>query len=154
MIVVLLFACSTAPEAVPAPAANVPAVDASAPIVAAPVDEPAPAGSITGEPILPSTIVLGALSANVVESVLNAARSELNTCYTAELAKNPGIAGKVLVRFTIGRDGKVTAARTKSTSLWHPPTEECLNTKVLGLQFPTPGEGGTALVTHPFTFPN
>lgn len=153
MLFMFVLACSTAPDLAAAPVANPVATPAET-LATGAADEPAPAGSITGEPILPTTIVLGALSSNVVESVLTAAESELNACYTAELEKNPGIAGKVLVRFTIGKEGKVTAARTKSTSLWHPPTEECLNTKLLGLQFPTPGEGGTALVTHPFVFPS
>lgn len=153
MFLLSLLACSPEPSsATPVAVLVEPAAGEAA--VEIPANETAPAGSITGEPILPTTIVLGALSSNVVEGVLSAAGNELNACYTAELEKNPGLAGKVLVRFTIGKDGKVTAARTKSTSLWHPPTEDCLNTKLLGLQFPIPGEGGTALVTHPFVFPS
>lgn len=154
MLVLLLAsaACST-PAETPAASGGEAAPEASALSAPLPDEEAPPPGNITGSPILPAPVVLGAIGTPAVEAVVAVARPELNACYTRERAANPALAGKVLVRFAIGADGRVTSARTKSTSLWHPPTEECLNSRILALQFPAPAEGGTAIVTYPFEFP-
>jgi hypothetical protein len=150
----LLAACNAdsrperpAPSLVPAPALRQPAAAPTEP-------EPPPAGTISGSPILPEPIVLGGIETPAVRSVIEAAGPALQACYTAELAAHPDLAGKVLVRFTITHDGRVSRATTKSTSLRHAPTEECLNERIGGLQFPKLPDQGVALVTWPFIFPS
>ena len=149
----LLIACAL--EAPTPPAASAPptakAGAAAEPSPAA-EDDPPPAGKISGEPILERPIVLGSVDTPTVERVVGAARADIETCFTAERQKSPELAGKVLVRFSIGTDGAVSSVRTKTTSLRHPPTEDCLNARVGELRFPPAAGGGTAIVTYPFTF--
>ena len=115
--------------------------------------EPAPAGSIGGDPILPTPIVLGGLATKDVQVVVDAAKPAFDACFAAAHAKDPKLAGKVSVRFAIGAEGRVGTVRTKSTSLWNTELETCLNTKISTLTFPKPSGGSTAIVTWPFSFP-
>lgn len=151
---VLLAACSSGapPEGAAEGAPGSPPAAQIAPAVPEAVAEAAPAGSIDGDPILAEPTVLGGVPAAEVGATLAAAQAALDGCYTAELAKDPGLAGKVLVRFAIGADGHVSSARVKATSLWHEPTEACLVRTIQGLTFVRPPADGTAIITWPFSF--
>ncbi len=113
----------------------------------------APVGAIGGEPILPRPVVLGAISAEAVDAGIDDRREAIEACYQDELAENAGLAGKVLVRFTIARNGSVSKANIKSTSLRHAPTEDCLSAQVAEAHFPALEIGEVAIVTYPFVFP-
>lgn len=116
--------------------------------------EPAPAaGSIGGEPILPKPIVLGAVSIADIEAGLGTQRSAIDACYATRVATDPGLSGKVLVKFSIAHDGHVPDASVASTSLRDPATETCLVARVLATRFPPLVEGEVAIVRYPFTFP-
>ena len=60
--------------------------------------------------------------------------------------------GKVLVQFTIAKDGSVTKSETVSTSLRNPETEACLNERVATATFPALERGEKAIVKYPFVF--
>jgi len=111
-----------------------------------------PAGSIGGAPILPDPVVLGAISAGEVDARIEGKMDAINRCYRDELAKNAGLAGKVLVRFTIAKDGTVSRAAIRSTSLRHAPTEECVSARLSEVRFPALEMGRLAIVTYPFVF--
>ncbi|MBW1878976.1 MAG: AgmX/PglI C-terminal domain-containing protein [Deltaproteobacteria bacterium] len=110
------------------------------------------AGIIGGEPILPRPVVLGAISNDAVEEVIDAHRDAIVACYEDERAKVPGIAGKVLIRFTIGADGKVVDVSTRSTSLRHEPTETCVEQVIAQAAFPALASGHLAIVNYPVVF--
>ena len=149
-ILFALLACSSAPEpAVPAPAP----APAAAPAEPASQPEPAPAGRIGGAPILPDPVVLGAIDAAAVDAGIAAQRAAILRCWEISRQAKPGQAGKVLVKFTIARDGSVSNATTRSTSLRHPPTEQCLNARIMKARFPPLQDGDKALVSYPFVFP-
>ncbi|TNE92445.1 MAG: hypothetical protein EP330_01965 [Deltaproteobacteria bacterium] len=148
LLPLLLIACGAPPE--PAETPEAPAPEAKA---EAPAEEAPPAGKIGGAPILPHPVVIGALSADKVSEVIEAHLDELDACYTNEVAKKPDLKGKVLVKFSIQKDGSVTNARTESTSLRHEPTEACLAEVVAKQTFPALESGKLAVVQFPFSFP-
>ena len=139
-----LLACGTAESPPDPPAAEA----ATSPAALLP-----PVGAIGGEPILPRPVVLGGISAEAVDSAIDARRDAIGACFQDGLAENPGLAGKVLVRFTIVRDGSVSKATIRSTSLRHAATEACLSAQVAEAQFPALEVGEAAIVTYPFVFP-
>lgn len=128
-----------------------PTADAVPPATADAV-EPA-AGSIGGEPILPKPIVLGAVTIADIEAGLGTQRSAIDACYATRVATEPGLSGKVLVKFSIAHDGHVPDASVASTSLRDPATETCLVARVLATRFPPLVDGEVAIVRYPFTFP-
>jgi len=148
----LALACggSSAPAAPPAPAP--PAPTASTPAEVAP-PPPAGGGIIGGEPILHRPVVVGAIGVDAIEAGIAAHSAELRRCFEDERAKEPTLSGRVLVGFTVARDGSVARVSTRSTSLRHPPTEDCLTARMEGVRFPPLLDGETALVSYPFSFP-
>lgn len=148
-------ACGGAPPAVDAPAPAVAQApgQGAAPVEAAPPPAPAGGGIIGGEPILHRPVVVGAIAVEDVEAGIAAHAAELRRCYEDERAKDATLAGRVLVSFTVARDGGVARATTRSTSLRHPPTEACLNERMAQVRFAPLRDGETALVSYPFSFP-
>lgn len=145
MLLFAVLACGSPP--VEAPAGTVAAPEA------APAEEAPPAGKIGGEPILPKPLVIGGIDASAVEEGIAPHRDAITKCWEAALAERPHLRGKVLVKFKINRDGSVSETSTKSTSLRHPATEECVNQRVAEAKFPALATGSYAIVSYPFVFP-
>lgn len=97
-------------------------------------------------------VVLGALDRSVIEAVVKRNRAQIQYCYQRELTKNPNLAGSVTVKFVIARDGTVSTATTKSTTLRNELVEACINARFMRFQFPEPRGGGIVVVSYPFVF--
>lgn len=74
---------------------------------------------------------------------------EVKQCYEAELERNPQLAGRVVIRFTIGSDGKVQDSRVAESSLKDAACESCIAEAVLRWEFPKL-QGGIVVVNYPF----
>ena len=97
--------------------------------------DPPPVGRIGGAPILPDPVVLGAIDPRAVDRVIEAQGAAIARCYETGLAEAPGLAGKVLVKFSIGADGTVSRVSTKSTSLRNEEVETCLHERIARARF-------------------
>lgn len=102
---------------------------------------------IAGEPIL-----LGTMKRELVDRVVREHLREIRYCYQRQLQRQPGLSGKVTVRFVIARDGSVSSATTKSSTLGSAAAETCIHGRFLRMQFPEPKGGGIVIVTYPFVF--
>lgn len=103
--------------------------------------------ALTAEPT-----ILGAMDVDRLRAVIDRHREEFTHCYSAELTRNPSLAGKVTTKFVIARDGTVSSATTRSTTLNSPPVEDCVNHVFMGMQFPEPRGGGIVIINYPFVF--
>ena len=61
-----------------------------------------------------------------IEAAAARSRAHVAGCYSLGLAQDPSLSGTVLVRFTVGPDGKVATAAVARTSLRNDAVEECL----------------------------
>ncbi len=104
-------------------------------------------GSIGGEPI-----ILGALDKSLIDAVIKRNMNQIRYCYQRELTKNPALGGKITVKFVIAKDGTVSSATTKSSTMNSPAVEGCINGRFLRFQFPEPKGGGIVIVSYPFIF--
>ncbi len=104
-------------------------------------------GMSTGDPI-----ILGALDKSVIDRVIKQHLSQIRYCYQKELNKNPGLYGKIVIKFVIGKDGTVSSAKTNSTSMNNPIVENCICQRFMRFQFPQPKGGGIVIVSYPFVF--
>jgi pSer/pThr/pTyr-binding forkhead associated (FHA) protein len=93
----------------------------------------------------------GTVDREAVARVINSHLNEVHACYERALLKNPGLAGKVVLEWTIGASGRVVAAKTKSSSLSNAAVESCILTNLKGWNFPAP-KGGVVIITYPFLF--
>jgi hypothetical protein len=104
-------------------------------------------GTIGGDPI-----ILGALDKSLIDAVIKRNLNQIRYCYQRELTKNPHLGGKVTVKFVIAKDGAVSSATTKVTTLNNVSVETCINGRFLRMQFPEPKGGGLVIVSYPFLF--
>lgn len=95
-------------------------------------------------------IVLGSLDKELIRRVIRAHANEIRYCYELELAKNPGLWGKVSVNFVISPTGSVQSAKVKETTINNQNVENCIISKVKAWKFPEPKGGGIVIVTYPF----
>lgn len=93
--------------------------------------------------------VHGSLDKEVIRRVIRQHLGEVKQCYEDQLKKDPSLAGRVMARFTIGADGKVTESGIEETSLKSPACEKCIADAVRGWEFPKP-RGGKVVVSYPF----
>lgn len=93
----------------------------------------------------------GSLSGDAIREVVQKQIRGVRFCYEKELANKPDLAGKVVVRITIGEDGTVTKFEIESTTLNDPTVEGCILQRVRRWTFPKP-DSGTVSVSLPFVF--
>ena len=93
----------------------------------------------------------GKLTPDAIKDVVDAHRSEVRACYGPAAKKKKDLAGKVVVRFVIGLDGKIASSSIGSTTLNEAQVEACLTQTVQKWVFPKP-KHGTVEVNFPFQF--
>lgn len=94
----------------------------------------------------------GGLDKEVIARVIRSQLGQIRYCYERQLSANPDLYGKIMVKFTIGAAGSVTAQSIGTTSLNNAMVEGCILRRVAGWQFPQPKGGTNVLVTYPFLF--
>jgi hypothetical protein len=104
-------------------------------------------GTVGGDPI-----ILGALDRSLIDEVIKRHMNEIKYCYQRELTKNPALGGKVVIKFTIAKDGTVSSAAQKSTTMNNAAVENCIVGRFMRMQFPAPKGGGIVIVSYPFLF--
>lgn len=104
-------------------------------------------GKIGGDPI-----ILGALDKSLIDAVIKRNMNQIRYCYQRELTKNPALGGKITVKFVIAKDGSVSKAETKQSTMGNDSVESCINQRFMKFQFPEPKGGGIVIVSYPFIF--
>lgn len=93
----------------------------------------------------------GQIDKEAVAKVINSHLAEVQRCYEAALMKTPGLAGKVVLEWSISTSGKVISSKSKSSSLKDVSVEACILRSLNNWQFP-PAKGNSVIITYPFIF--
>ncbi|MFL5343782.1 MAG: AgmX/PglI C-terminal domain-containing protein [Hyalangium sp.] len=93
----------------------------------------------------------GSIDREAVAKVINSHLQEVYGCYERALLKDTGLAGKVVLEWTIGGSGSVVAAKTKSSTLRNGSVEACILSSLKKWNFPAP-KGGVVVISYPFIF--
>ncbi len=96
--------------------------------------------------------ILGALPRHLIDEVVKSRMQQIRYCYSRQLTRDPSLSGKLVVKFTIARDGTVSSAGIKSSTLADPAVGECVTSRFYRMQFPEPRGGGIVVVSYPFLF--
>lgn len=94
----------------------------------------------------------GPLSGDAIGRVMNANRAKFSACYDRVARKQRGLAGRVLLRFTIRGDGTVRNVQIKETTLGSPAVEACIVSVGKQLTFPAETGRDVTKVWYPFAF--
>ena len=96
-------------------------------------------------------MVVGRLPPDAIRRIIRQNFGRFRLCYEKGLRENPSLAGRVTVRFVIGRDGAVSTASNGGSDFTDPAVVSCVVRAFYGLSFPQP-EGGIVTVTYPIVF--
>ncbi len=90
---------------------------------------------------------------DLVRRVVRQHANEIKYCYEQRLQQNAALSGRVVTRFVITVDGRVTTAGTESSTMSSPAVESCIAQVFRRMEFPhMPPGAGIAIVSYPFTF--
>jgi hypothetical protein len=103
-------------------------------------------------PTVQDPMILVGLDRSLIDPVIRADLAQIKRCYQLRLDDDPVLTGKLVVKFTIAKDGSVSAAAVKTSTLYDPTMEACVVERFERLQFPTPQGGGIVIVSYPFLF--
>lgn len=92
-------------------------------------------------------------SIKAINAVLAGKQGAIQFCYKKELRKNPGLSGKVTLKFTIEHSGRVSKASVVSSSINSASLNACIKKTIQRLRFkPIAASEGSMTVTYPFVF--
>jgi len=97
-------------------------------------------------------IILGSLDKKVIQQVIQRHLNQIRYCYQRELTKDPDLAGRVVIKFIVARDGTVSSATVKSSTMGNNAVETCIAGRFMRFMFPEPAGGGIVVVSYPFVF--
>lgn len=84
---------------------------------------------------------------DLIRRVIRAHLDEVRACYAEGLARDPALAGRVVIHFTIATSGKVTESRVSESDLGDAAVGQCIAEAALGWRF----VGGAQIaVSYPF----
>jgi hypothetical protein len=92
----------------------------------------------------------GRLAPADIQGVVRASFKKLTPCYEKGLKKDPKLAGKIVVKFSIGKDGKVTKAESTDKTFPDPNVVTCVVDAFKRLTFPKADAPTT--VSYPVVF--
>jgi TonB family protein len=98
------------------------------------------------------TTVTGSCERGIIGKVINRHANEIRYCYEVELNKEPNLAGKIGVSFTIDPTGAVGDASIAQTTLNNNNVEQCVLTRIRRWKFPEPKGGGVCVINYPWVF--
>jgi hypothetical protein len=98
-----------------------------------------------------TTNVSGHIPPEVIQRIVRQNFGRFRLCYENGLRNSPNLAGRVSVRFVIGRDGAVSSAANGGSDLPDGGVVSCVTRAFYGLSFPQPDEG-IVTVTYPIMF--
>ena len=95
-------------------------------------------------------VVKGGLDREIIRRIIRRRLNEVKFCYEQALVTQPGLGGRVLVRFAIAPTGQVLSSVVESSTLGNPRVELCTAQAVRRWEFPKPLGGGMVMVSYPF----
>ncbi len=97
-----------------------------------------------------ATLISGRLHPSRVQAAVRAHFGDFRKCYESKLKSNPTLAGRVVPKFTIGRDGQVSEIVDHDSDLPDPEVVACVLKVFSQIRFQAP-ERGIVTVVYPIT---
>jgi TonB family protein len=149
----------SSPPVAPEPAAPVTSESLAEPVATEPtpaapaVAEPTAADAAPADPA-PAHGPRDARGKDEIAQVMASNRDKVRACYDAALAQNPGIAGDLVLSFTIDPRGDVKQAEVNwsESDLHIPELDTCAVDAVRSFKFPPSSRGLESKVNYPFNF--
>jgi outer membrane biosynthesis protein TonB len=129
---------------------GVPVIVAAPPVVTAVASAPAPRGRPAGRIGAATRPAAGKkATAGGVDAVIESHSGDVEACYAPIALKDPRVAGRIVLQWTLGADGRPSAVAVVQDTLSNPAVGACLKGRARAWRFPPP-EGGVGVVRAPF----
>lgn len=93
------------------------------------------------------------LDPNAVAAKIRQYKGALVACYESALKRNPNLSGKITLRFTISKMGKVSKAEIETDTMHDEDVNRCIIERASNWRFPAPQGGGEEVqFAYPFIF--
>ncbi|RLB61366.1 MAG: hypothetical protein DRI90_11520 [Deltaproteobacteria bacterium] len=87
----------------------------------------------------------------IIQRIVRSQYGGMRLCYEQRLAKDPNLAGRVVVDFVIGKDGTVSGVKA-AESTGDPKLDSCVVKVFAAMAFPKPQGGSVVQVKYPIVF--
>lgn len=94
----------------------------------------------------------GEFDSAVVVRTIKTRIKAIQACYELELRRNPTLAGKVTVQFSIQPQGNVTEVKVTNNSTGDDAVAQCVANTIGRFRFNPGPEGGSVSYSYPFVF--
>lgn len=95
----------------------------------------------------PDADAASSIDKDLIRRVVRAHLDEVRACYADGLTRDPTLAGRVVIRFTIASSGKVTESQVSESDLGDAAVGQCIADAALRWRFVG---GAQILVSYPF----
>jgi hypothetical protein len=109
-------------------------------------------GKVTTQPRLSQVKGAGELSKDEIQRVINSRVGEIQYCYEKQLRGNAGLAGRVVLEWTVTTSGAVSVVKVSTSTLSSSEATHCMMDRVKKWRFPKPRGSGNVTVVYPFVF--
>lgn len=92
------------------------------------------------------------LSHEAIRAVYREHKTQLQYCYSREVARRPSLKGKITFSCTIDADGQVARVRVMEDTLKSASLRQCLESRISSWEFPRPSSGSGAEIVLPTLF--
>ncbi len=103
-------------------------------------------------PSFSSTACTDCMSKGDIDRIVKTRMDKIRSCYQRALRDSPGLAGQLVIKFVVGRDGGTANAVVKESSLGNQGVEQCVLEQFLLLRFPRPPNNQDITATYPLMF--
>jgi TonB family protein len=101
---------------------------------------------------LKALTVRGTLDKHIIRRVIRKRVKHIQFCFEKQLVRDPHLAGRIDVNFTIGPTGKVMSAKVRASTIGIAEMKKCVLDVVKRMRFPKPHGGDVVEVNYPFIF--
>lgn len=101
-------------------------------------------------PRIEKSDVSGPLDKDMIRQIVRRHFNEVRHCYNEGLTRNPKLAGRVTVRFTVAGTGTVATAVVQENGTNDGKVATCIAQAIKRWKFPSARTGATTIVTYPF----
>jgi len=90
---------------------------------------------------------------DAIQAMITRHSAQIEYCYETELRKNPGLKGKIVVRFIVRVNGSVTRVKVVQSTMGNRNVERCITGVIRRFKFePVGKEKGNLTYEYPFIF--
>ena len=94
----------------------------------------------------------GALDREIIQRVVRQHRREITHCYEQRLQRDPNLAGRIEMEWTIAPSGDVVSASVSESTMDDAEVGRCMARRIQQWVFPEPDGGGIVRVNYPWNF--